>query len=511
MSLPVIAERFFKPVETNKLELLFKNYDAALKNIKEVSAIMLERDLSYFYGAHNVKTDTYNVNLFDFATAKKYMDAQYWAKALKLTDVIEFMPATRKEEWNEQIRKNETPPFEPDAVYETLKKHLADRPKYLAERVDNLFKSLSRSHVTNQPEGFKKRIILADVFDGWGMSNYQKRDTIHDLRIIANKFQGRESITDTASIINACRRNTGQWFDVDGGMMRFKAFIKGTFHIELAPEVAWELNQCLHFLYPAAIPEKHRKPQKEAKVKRYKYHDRFIAPATLGRLAEMASNRTCRQIKGGYNDSPQVIEILLALGATIGKSSYKSGFGGKDVTINTYNFDYDVGEVIDRLIADGQMPDKVSYQFYPTPTELAGAAAKILQADDSHACLEPSAGHGALAEHMPKDTLCLELSPLHCEILSAKGQNVECCDFLEHKGEYDRILMNPPFSEGRAKAHIEHARSMLKQGGRLVAIAPASLRGKLCSEGFDVKYSDDIRGAFVDASVTVIFVTIDKH
>ncbi len=44
---------------------------------------------------------------------------------------------------------------------------------------------------------------------------------------------------------------------------------------------------------------------------------------------------------------------------------------------------------------------------------------------------------------------------------------------VEHRGTqsgYDRILMNPPFSDRRDAEHVQHAYSLLKPGGRLVAI-----------------------------------------
>ena len=51
-------------------------------------------------------------------------------------------------------------------------------------------------------------------------------------------------------------------------------------------------------------------------------------------------------------------------------------------------------------------------------------------------------------------------------------KNVLQGDFLEcfGLGQYDRILMNPPFENGSDMKHIEHAIRMLKPGGRLVAI-----------------------------------------
>ncbi|WP_262880421.1 PLxRFG domain-containing protein [Pseudomonas paralcaligenes] len=44
---------------------------------------------------------------------------------------------------------------------------------------------------------------------------------------------------------------------------------------------------------------------------------------------------------------------------------------------------------------------------------------------------------------------------------------------VEHRGAdsgYDRIVMNPPFSKGRDIQHVQHAYSLLRPGGRLVAI-----------------------------------------
>jgi 16S rRNA G1207 methylase RsmC len=46
-------------------------------------------------------------------------------------------------------------------------------------------------------------------------------------------------------------------------------------------------------------------------------------------------------------------------------------------------------------------------------------------------------------------------------------------DFLalsEGLGQFDRIVMNPPFDHDTDIDHIRHAYRMLKPGGRLVAI-----------------------------------------
>lgn len=51
--------------------------------------------------------------------------------------------------------------------------------------------------------------------------------------------------------------------------------------------------------------------------------------------------------------------------------------------------------------------------------------------------------------------------------------SVTCANFLECNGDlgrFDRVVMNPPFENGADIKHITHALTMLKPGGRLVAI-----------------------------------------
>ena len=52
----------------------------------------------------------------------------------------------------------------------------------------------------------------------------------------------------------------------------------------------------------------------------------------------------------------------------------------------------------------------------------------------------------------------------------AKGHSVERGDFLEHQGDYNRIIMNPPFDKGADIEHVRHAFSLLAPDGKLVAI-----------------------------------------
>ena len=109
-------------------------------------------------------------------------------------------------------------------------------------------------------------------------------------------------------------------------------------------------------------------------------------------------------------------------------------------------------------------------------------------------------------------TQCVEISALHCKVLEAKGYSVAQADFLQlpANGPFDRIVMNPPFSEGRWKAHLQHAASMLKQGGRLVAILPASAKNRDVLTGWTVEWSRVFDNEFAGASVSVVIMVATR-
>jgi len=110
---------------------------------------------------------------------------------------------------------------------------------------------------------------------------------------------------------------------------------------------------------------------------------------------------------------------------------------------------------------------------------------------------------------MPKTvTTCVEISPLHCKVLEAKGLNVVKADFLKWSSAYqfDRIVMNPPFASGRWQLHIEHAVSLLRKGGRLVAILPASAKNKDVLPGLKKTWSRVFENEFAGTSVDVVIL-----
>jgi protein-L-isoaspartate O-methyltransferase len=113
--------------------------------------------------------------------------------------------------------------------------------------------------------------------------------------------------------------------------------------------------------------------------------------------------------------------------------------------------------------------------FFPTPRHIIDQMLGLVQLKGSDRILEPSCGKGdildAVLELAPDaNVTAIEFNRNLEEVLQAKGHEVAFGDFLEHHGEYDCIVMNPPFENGQDIDHVRHAFSLLAPGGRLVSI-----------------------------------------
>lgn len=519
---------FFAPARTDMVDGLIGEYQGLRQRIEALAELMQGEHkgvLQYFLeGNSDQRSQWYNIDkLFDPAGAISDLDATFWQRTLKLTNILDCMPQSRRDEWHELISKRQTPEFLEDTVRETLLSLLQMRSTYLAERVAGIFHALSSVHLTNQPEGFSKRMIVANVLREHGTLNWRQVGHINDLRAVVAKFMGRDEPPhgSSDSVLHAARRHAGQWMSVDGGALRIRVYAGvGTAHLEVHPDMAWRLNCILASIYPHAIPSQFRKkPKKPSKEFQLMEHPLPFAVVSL--LGNMEEGRKLIRGAGGNHWQRIPNSRQFRIGASIGADKHlleaasrvMEAIGGACID-GVWLFDYNPQSVLDEILCSGCIPDAKSHNFYPTPPELAEMAASLADIQEHHSCLEPSAGHGGLAGAMPQSTtLCLEVNKLHCEILRAKGFETEEQDFLAWTSNrrFDRCLMNPPFSEGRWLAHLTHAASFMADNGKLVAILPASAKGKDILKGFDCTWHGPFENMFAGTSVSVTILEAVKQ
>lgn len=170
-------------------------------------------------------------------------------------------------------------------------------------------------------------------------------------------------------------------------------------------------------------------------------------------------------------------------------------------------------EVFADMMGTGVVPAKNPDAFFPTPRDVVDEMLRLavldeLPRDRPTLLLEPSAGTGAIATvaflraPMTCAVHCVEMNPLRSDALRevmmlvsrghpalgtpASPPVVWTGDFLNWgrgAGEYDRILMNPPFAvDEDATAwltHIERAESQFLRGtGRLVSVVPSNYESR---------------------------------
>ena len=113
--------------------------------------------------------------------------------------------------------------------------------------------------------------------------------------------------------------------------------------------------------------------------------------------------------------------------------------------------------------------------FFPTPKPVVSRMLDEADIQQGMKVLEPSAGKGNIADAVKElepdsDITVIEINSTLQKLLKAKGYEIADTDFLQHQGEYDRIVMNPPFENGQDIDHLQHAYSLLNPGGRVVSI-----------------------------------------
>jgi predicted RNA methylase len=169
-------------------------------------------------------------------------------------------------------------------------------------------------------------------------------------------------------------------------------------------------------------------------------------------------------------------------------------------------FGDDPSDLLDNLLLTGVITDsKKKFQFFPTPPAIAKIVCDMAEINDECDVLEPSAGYGHIAKeilkHAPRSVTVVELDTEKAPYL--EGKYDKCFvgqDFLtwEPESRFDRIVMNPPFSQKQDIRHILRAFELLKPGGILVSILSPS--PFFCSDKLSQTFRDFLDNNRADVS-----------
>jgi hypothetical protein len=121
----VLGEGFFAPVESDLVDSLLGRYQHTRAIIGEIAGAVTNHENApavahFISGNLSGRRGGYGFSVgevFNVTGAVASLNAAYWQEALNLTDVYEYMPNDRRNEWNEQIREMKAPDFEEATVF----------------------------------------------------------------------------------------------------------------------------------------------------------------------------------------------------------------------------------------------------------------------------------------------------------------------------------------------------------------------------------------------------------
>lgn len=156
--------------------------------------------------------------------------------------------------------------------------------------------------------------------------------------------------------------------------------------------------------------------------------------------------------------------------------------GGKwDRRQQGHLFAEDAKDRVEGALLTGSYERPADFGFFPTPPQLVARLVELADVRPGMRVLEPSAGHGAIADVLYDRTgerpTVVELVPACRAILEAKGYAVAHDDFLTFwpAERFDRIVANPPFGKQADIAHVWRMWELLAPSGRLVSVMAAGV------------------------------------
>jgi hypothetical protein len=157
---------FFAPTQYGALDMLLAEHGKMRERIEQLAELMTTEiggAVPFFLDGESRRYRGGSLSaskLFRAEPAVKALDAHFWRRALDLSGVRDLLPQDKRDGWDKDIEHHKTPPFAEEWVNPTIRDLLDSRERFFLEKVDGIFRALSRSHVTNRPEGFGMRFIF---------------------------------------------------------------------------------------------------------------------------------------------------------------------------------------------------------------------------------------------------------------------------------------------------------------------------------------------------------------
>lgn len=412
MTTALIASAGIDQIEAARAKILelYREISAKLAETSKLAAIVAPSGVYGLPWLHG-ENKAWGLSLDDVEEAvRRPMDRSIWKHLLQVTQMDRLMDATAKQQFHNQLDKD-PPPATADNCRATIEQLIGDADTIFKRGIATAFTRLDRRFRSH--DGFKigSRVVISYFADRNGYIDRSRGDILQDIERTFSVLDGKDT-----------------------------------------PERAGGINGALGLSARGYGPQSYDAQSDYFRVKVFKNGN-----------AHVYFKR---------DDLVERVNLLLAdyYGAALGAGA----------------------DVADKHHEPNRTPAK-NFGLFETPIPLADRvidAARVwtdrtVRRGESITrlrVLEPSAGRGRLALRAAGWGHCVtavEIQPVlagELESMGVLGQ-VVTGDFLDQTpetlGQFDRIIMNPPFDGQRDIDHVTHAARFLAPGGRLAAIMSA--------------------------------------
>jgi hypothetical protein len=225
----------------------------AIELLNEAKAISDRSGITYFQ--YMLGDRMYD--LFDKDRLERFQNAyraKVWQYLMNESGMRSFMDATRRDAWDREIENKVTPELTRENIAATFQTLHNSRGEMLEAGVLEVFKKLSWNHKTNQPFKFGKKIIVANVHNGFYLNSYSQ-NRLDDLMRVFHVLDGKPE-PDHRNGMYSLVLGAKHTRVIDTDYISAKLFENGNIHINFKRlDIVDAMNGILHRHYPDAIAD----------------------------------------------------------------------------------------------------------------------------------------------------------------------------------------------------------------------------------------------------------------
>lgn len=191
---------------------------------------------------------------------RQHLDARVWTHLLSMTGMASLMDRTAKEEFDKSLAGN-VPEVTRDNVHATFEALLGDAQLIFQRGLARAFSNLDRRFKSHDAFKIGSRVVLTNVFDGYGHVHYGSRmhETITDIERVLAVLDG--DATPPGALMEKIRESRGGIFGARQSVtetpyLRVRGFKNGNAHLWfLRDDLVEKANKVLAAYYGEVLPD----------------------------------------------------------------------------------------------------------------------------------------------------------------------------------------------------------------------------------------------------------------